>query len=104
MMTQSKSTETLHRPTLALHIRRLRQWHGEQGLTQAELAKRAGVSQRQLSRYETARALPTEFADLAKIAAALAVPLSAILAPQLLAELGAVVAAGCRAAAYPRSA
>lgn len=43
---------------LALHIRRLRQWYGETGLSQAELAKLAGVSPKSLYAHEHRRALP----------------------------------------------
>ena len=71
------------RRPLALHIRRLRQWYGEKSLGQSELAKLAGVSERQLQRYESCRKLPPGLSALLAIAISLKKPLESIVSPDL---------------------
>ena len=78
---------------LALHIRRLRQWYGDKPLGQSELAKLAGVSDRQLQRYESCRKLPPGLSALLSIAIALKKPLESIIAPDLFDEILADVEA-----------
>jgi transcriptional regulator with XRE-family HTH domain len=72
---------------LALHIRRLRQWHAEEGLSQAELAELAGISPKLLRRYETYRSLPPMVEGLLAVALALKVPVEGLLAPRHLERL-----------------
>lgn len=67
---------------LALHIRRLRQWSGEQGLSQEELAQLAGLSLRQVRRYESNRALPQVLVALLSLGLALKVPIEELVNPQ----------------------
>jgi len=69
------------RAPLALHIRRLRQWYGENGIEQLELAKIAGISDRHLRVYERGRALPQSIEFLLSIAIALGVPMEWLINP-----------------------
>ena len=78
---------------LALHIRRLRQWYGEKSLKQDELAKLAGVSKRQLRRYESCRELPPGLSIPLSIAIALEQPLESIIASDIIDEIRADVEA-----------
>lgn len=81
--TNEPESDPDRRGPLVLHIRRLRQWHGEHGLTQGELAKLAGISPRLLRGYEACRSLPTPLGTLLAIATALGVPLEAIIDPRI---------------------
>lgn len=75
------------RAPLALHIRRLRQWSGETGIEQQDLARIAGVSDRQLRVYERGRALPQSIEFLLSIALALGVPMEWLVNPNRLEKL-----------------
>jgi len=75
------------RAPLALHIRRLRQWHGETGIKQKDLAKIIGMSDRQLRIYEHARVLPRSVEPLLSIALALGVPMEWLINPNRLEKL-----------------
>lgn len=72
---------------LALHIRSLRQWYGECGISQDELSALAGISTRVLKRYESARELPRALACLLAVALALQVSPEHLLDPRGLARL-----------------
>lgn len=80
-------------PPLALHIRALRQWHGEHGLEQAELAELAGISRHALYRLENCRELPPIIAALFAVAYALGVAPDALLDPRERARIETAVAA-----------
>jgi transcriptional regulator with XRE-family HTH domain len=67
---------------LSLHIRRLRQWYGEDGLTQAELAELAGLSPRLLRSLEACRSLPHAVEALFAISIALRLPLESLIDPR----------------------
>jgi transcriptional regulator with XRE-family HTH domain len=69
--------------TLALHVRQLRQWYGESGLSQRELATLAGITPRAVCKYESATRLPTSLACLVAVAAALRVPIERLIDPRL---------------------
>lgn len=78
---------------LALHIRSLRQWYGERGLSQKELAELAGISTRALKRYESCRTLPRGLECLIAVALVLEVPPERLLDPRLLEQLSEAIAA-----------
>ena len=67
---------------LTLHIRRLRQWYGEEGLTQAELAALAGISPRLLRSLESCRSLPQSVDALLRVAIALRLPVESLVDPR----------------------
>jgi len=71
-----------HRP-LALTIRRLRQSRPRLPLTQAELALRSGVPERQIARYERRRKLPSAIETLLRLARALDLPMEYLVNPAL---------------------
>lgn len=56
---------------LAFHIRRLRQWFGSRGISQTELANRAGIPSQRLRSLESTRALPTQVESLVRVAISL---------------------------------
>jgi DNA-binding XRE family transcriptional regulator len=76
---------------LALHIRRLRQWYGETGLSQAELAKLAGVSPKSLYAHEHRRALPQVVESLLALALALKVPFDALIDPRIVQHVSSAI-------------
>ena len=86
---------------LAFHIRRLRQWQGEAGLSQEELAQLTGVSARSLSRYENSRVLPRPVEMLLALSLALDVPLTSLIDPRVLAKVQSQIEA--RRSAKPAS-
>jgi transcriptional regulator with XRE-family HTH domain len=71
------------RRSLALHVRRMRQWYERRPLTQDELAKLSGLSPRQLRWYEGTTELPSAVRALLRIAVALKVPMQSLLAPSV---------------------
>ena len=73
------STASPVSPPLALHIRALRQWHGEHGLEQAELA---GISRHVLYRLESCRVLPPTIEAFFAVAYALGISPDALLDPR----------------------
>ena len=78
---------------LMLHIRRLRQWYGEQELSQEELAELAGVSTRTLHRYENYRVLPQPLAVMLAVSLALEVPITALIDPRLVSAISSQIEA-----------
>ena len=80
--TKQLSTASPVSPPLALHIRALRQWHGEHGLEQAELAELAGISRHVLYRLESCRELPPTIEAFFAVAYALGVSPDALLDPR----------------------
>src|SRR4051812_14959368 len=72
---------------LALHIRDRRQWYGEDGLTQDQLAKLAGITSALLGSYESRRELPETLRVLLAIALALEIPLQSLIDPRHFEEL-----------------
>ena len=68
---------------LVLHIRRLRQWYGDHGLGQQDLAALAGISPRLLHSYESCRSLPGSLGALLALSLALRVPLEALIDPRV---------------------
>ena len=91
--TEQLSSASPVSPPLALHIRALRQWHGEHGLEQAELAELAGISRHALYRLENCRELPPTIAALFAVAYALGVAPDALLDPRERARIETAVAA-----------
>ena len=81
--TQEPDSGPVKRGALVLHVRRLRQWYGERGLAQEELAKVAGVSPRLVRSYESCRTLPGCLASLLAIALALQVPIEGLVDPRV---------------------
>ena len=90
LTTISSSKETTRLP-LVLHIRSLRQWHGDQGISQSELAYLAGITPRLLHDYEAAPALPSAVRTLMSLAIALEIPIEQLIAPQIRDELQAAI-------------
>lgn len=84
--TEERGTDPAEWGPLVLHIRRLRQWHGEDGLSQRDLAEIAGVSARHLRSYEACRVLPSPIRFLLAVSLALRVPLEWLLDPRLIEE------------------
>jgi|SRR5579883_1689357 len=72
---------------LALHIRDRRQWYGDRGLTQQELAKLAGITQSLLGSYESRHDLPEALRSLLALALALELPLQSLIDPRHFEEL-----------------
>lgn len=72
---------------LALHIRRHRQWQGDKGISQDELARLAGLSTRSLHRYENSRTLPRPLEMLLAVSLALDVSITALIDPRLVAQM-----------------
>lgn len=84
---KEQTTPSSALPPIVYHIRSLRQWHGSHSLSQRELARRSGLSARQLRRYESARRLPSSLRVLILIALALDVSVEELLAPDLMRAL-----------------
>lgn len=82
-MNYKEEQDTGDERPLALLIRSQRQWHGDQPLTQKELAERAGISVRQLKHYETRRDLPRAVEAMLCIAEALEVTIDELITPWL---------------------
>lgn len=74
-------------------LRHLRQFAGESGLTQAELATLAAISPRRLRSYECCRAMPESVLAMLSLAIALRVPFEWLIEPRALEELKATVEA-----------
>lgn len=72
---------------LALHIRRLRQFYGEGGLTQMELAHLVGISNCRLNIHEHRRALPHTVKVLVSLSLALNVSIEGLIDPRHLEQL-----------------
>lgn len=79
------------RPPLALHIRSLRQWHGEHGLPQADLAFLSGIPLRLLQTYEKSYALSKPVVTLVALSLALDVPIERLIAPRIQEKLRAAI-------------
>jgi len=77
---QEEDPDEEERP-LALLIRAKRQWHGTLPMTQKELARRTGMTVRQLKHYETVRELPRSLKALLVIASALELRVDDLIAP-----------------------
>ena len=93
MTNDNEPTDTNRMEPLAWHIRRLRRWYGERGLSQGQLADLAGISPRALRDYEVATELPHTILNLLRLAIAFRVPLEDLIAPDLLDELRADIEA-----------
>lgn len=85
------SSSEPERDPLALHIRSLRQWHGEHSISQADLALLAGISTRVLKRYEAARELPRALECLVAVAIALQVAPEQLIDPRRLAKMTSAI-------------
>lgn len=85
------SGEPLKNGPLALHIRRLRQFHGDKQMSKQELANLVGLSVRRLAHYESCRELPQAVMTLLTISTALEVPLQDLIAPDVHADVNARV-------------
>lgn len=77
----------------ALTLRHKRRWHGGTGLSQRELARRVGLTARQLYRYEHRTKLPEPVRRLLMLAAALDLTVEELIQPSVLEALRADVAA-----------
>ena len=71
---------------LQLHIRRLRQWYGDHGISKEQLATLANVPTRRLYDYETCKELPKAVDNIISIAFALNVPIETVFSPDYLDE------------------
>ena len=76
----------------ALTLRHKRRWHGGDGLSQRELARRVGLTARQLYRYEHRTTLPEPVRRLLLFAAALGVTVEDLIQPDVMARLRSEVA------------
>ncbi len=74
-------TQLRKRRPLLLHVKGLRLSAGARGLTQGELAERAGVTRKQLARLEQLRRHPV-LEQLLRVAIALGVALEEAFAPE----------------------
>ena len=72
---------------LAFHLRPQRQWYGEHGITQRDLAQVAGVSLRFITFLENACDLQVSIEAVMRVAFALGCPVEAIVAPQRVAAI-----------------
>ena len=68
---------------LVFHIRSLRQWHGQVGMSQKELATLSQMAPRALRAYEECRDLPTVARNLLRLSLALQVPFEWLFSPTL---------------------
>jgi transcriptional regulator with XRE-family HTH domain len=88
-MTNKRKTKIDHEEVVARFARRLKELRGERGMTQVDLAERAGVTPTYLSKLEGAGAAPG--VDLvAKLATALGVGIADLLPSEPPADAGAV--------------
>ncbi len=87
---------------LTFHVRRLRQWYGESGLSQGQLAELAGISPRLLRQYEARRDLPQTLGCLLALALALEVPIEWLIAPEIVEQAKAAVEARRRGLKFTR--
>jgi transcriptional regulator with XRE-family HTH domain len=76
---------------LVFHIRSLRQWHGEGGMSQRELATLAKISPHTLRAFEECRDLPRVATNLLRLSLALQVPLEWLFSPVLVEKERAVI-------------
>ena len=76
---------------LAFHLAPCRQWYGDLGITQAELAEVAGVSRHFIMHVENACALQASVESTLRVALALGYPVEELIAPQRVAKLAAEI-------------
>ena len=74
---------TIHdeRP-LALHVKARREWFGESGISQPELARLTGVSMATIRRLETARQLPASIDGLLALSIAFGCQIESLIDPR----------------------
>lgn len=77
----------------ALTLRHRRRWHGGSGISQRELARRVGLTARQLYRYEHRTVLPEPVRRLLMLATALGLTVEDLVQPSVLEAVRADVAA-----------
>jgi transcriptional regulator with XRE-family HTH domain len=92
MNNYKSSSTTDPRPPRALHLRRLRQWFGDRGLFQVELAFLAGVSPRLVRKYEATRRLPRALEAVVAMSLVLDVSIEQMIAPELIDALRSTIA------------
>jgi len=69
---------------IAFHLRRCRQWYGPHGISQLDLARIAGVSDRVIWHAEKSCELQPSIEAMLRIAAAIGRPLEELVAPKKL--------------------
>lgn len=84
---QEQSEDPAPAGPLALHIRRLRQWYGEKGISQIQLAALAGLTRETVHGYENRRSLPTSIKVLLQLALALNRSMEELLDPRYVGEI-----------------
>jgi transcriptional regulator with XRE-family HTH domain len=73
--------------SLAFHVRRNRQWYGQHGISQHDLAMIAGVSQSFLRRAESGHTLQPSMEAMLRVSLALRRPIEDLVAPGRLREI-----------------
>lgn len=79
--------------SLAFHVRRYRQWYGDKGISQEQLARIAGVDVHFVQRAERAKKLPHGIEAMLRIAIALGHHLEDVVAPEYVESLRTTIAA-----------
>jgi len=88
MKTTSKQTsDPVNWGPLVLHIRRLRQWYGDSGISQKELANVSGIPTRAIAKYESCRDLPRILSYILRISLALKVPVEWLIDPRVVNQI-----------------
>ena len=77
---------------LAFHLHPRRQWYGDLGITQAELAEVAGVSRRFITHVENACELQASVEATLRVALALGYSVEELIAPNRVAKIAEEVA------------
>lgn len=83
----SNAKSKARRTPLVLHLRRVRQWYGERGISRKELGELAGVTVRAIREYEALRRLPRCLESLLRISIALHRGVESLVDPRVLFEL-----------------
>jgi len=90
--TQEEDAELFGRPPLVYQIRSLRQWHGDDGLSQRQLSELANINERKVRELESCRVLPASIREVLAIAIALDTTVEELVIPDIIADLHAEIA------------
>lgn len=90
--TQKEDAELFGRPPLVYQIRSLRQWHGDDGLSQRQLSELANINEKKVRELESCRVLPASIREILAIAIALDTTVEELVIPDIIADLQAETA------------
>lgn len=89
--TQEEDAELFGRPPLVYQIRSLRQWHGDDGLSQRQLSELANINEKKVRELESCRVLPESICEVLAIAIALNTTVEELVSPDIVADLHAEI-------------